>query len=337
LAHRLLQDGHELLIFDNLSRPGAERNLRWLRQTHGSRVQVQIADVRDGLAVRLAVAQADQVFHFAAQVAAASLTNPVQDFEVNARGTLNLLEALRALESPPPLLFTSTGKVYGALEDIPLRLAGTRCVPTDEAIRAHGISERQPLDFRSPYGCSKGAADQYVLDAARTFGLPGLVFRLSCIYGPRQVGDEDQGWVAHFLRRAIEGQPVTLYGDGMQVRDVLFIDDLIEAFLLAMAHMPALAGQAFNIGGGPANTISLLELLDIIGEIHTAKPSAGFGPGRPGDQRYYVTDIRKFAEATGWQPRVSAFSGIERHYQWLLEEGRDEAAPASLADMEGVS
>jgi CDP-paratose 2-epimerase len=337
LADRVLAGGREVLLYDNLSRPGVERNLRWLRQTHGDLVRVEAADVRDPYVLRAAVGRASAVFHFAAQVAVTtSLTNAVHDFDVNARGTLNLLEALRAQDDPPPLVFTSTNKVYGGLPDVRLRLntsngpngangsngpngGASRYEPADDAIRAHGIGEDRPLDFHSPYGCSKGAADQYVIDYARTFGLPAAVFRMSCIYGPHQFGTEDQGWVAHFLIRALQGQPITVYGDGLQVRDVLFVDDLVDAFLLAQAAMPRVTGQAFNIGGGPGNTLSLAELLDLIARLHGRRPAVLGGAWRPGDQRYYVSDHRKMTAATGWAPRVGVDRGVRRLYEWLRE------------------
>ena len=320
LAHRLLSVGRSVLVYDDLSRPGVEQNLEWLRTTHGDRLRVQVADVRDAQTLRRAVQQSAQVFHFAAQVAVTtSLTDPLQDFDVNARGTLNLLEALRNLDEPAPLVFTSTNKVYGGLPDVPLRQTGRRYEPEGEAMRAHGVGETRPLDFHSPYGCSKGAADQYVLDYARTFGLPAVVFRMSCIYGPHQFGTEDQGWVAHFLIRALNGEPITLYGDGMQVRDVLFADDLVQALLLAQAQMPKLSGQAFNIGGGPDNTTSLLNLIEMIGELAGRTPSVAFEDWRPGDQRYYVSDTRKFQEATGWRPRVDIYQGVELLLDWLCE------------------
>ena len=205
LAHRLAAQGRTVRIYDNLSRPGVEQNARWLVETHGDLIHVEVADVRDGEALRRAVRGVSQAYHLAAQVAVTtSLTDPLTDFEVNARGTLNLLEAVRAQDVPPSLVFTSTNKVYGGLEDVPLRVRSRRYEPEDTAIRAQGISEARPLDFHSPYGCSKGAADQYVLDYARTYGLPAVVFRMSCIYGPHQFGTEDQGWVAHFLIRALE-------------------------------------------------------------------------------------------------------------------------------------
>jgi CDP-paratose 2-epimerase len=319
LAHRLLSAGLPVLMLDNLSRPGVERNLQWLRDVHGKRVQIEVADVRDVPALSSAVARASRVYHFAAQTAVTtSLVNPVHDFEVNARGTLNLLEAIRAQPSPPPLVFTSTNKVYGGLPDVTLRLAGERYEPVNDAVRAFGIGEQRPIDFHSPYGCSKGTADHYVLDYARTFDLPALVFRMSCIYGPHQLGTEDQGWVAHFMLSSLLDQPIAIYGDGKQVRDVLFIDDLVDALLLGQEQVGCLSGQAFNLGGGTANTVSLLELIEMIGELHRPCTTT-FGPWRTGDQRYYVSDIRKFNSATGWAPQVSVKAGVERLYQWLIE------------------
>jgi CDP-paratose 2-epimerase len=320
LAHRLLSAGHPVLLFDNLARPGVEQNLRWLRDTHGTQVDIAVSDVRDADALRRAVQGVSQVFHFAAQVAVTtSLTDPIEDFDVNARGTVNLLEAIRAQSSPPPLVFTSTNKVYGALEDVGLRRQNLRYEPTDPSLRRTGVSENRPLDFHSPYGCSKGAADQYVLDYARTYGLPAIVFRMSCIYGPHQFGTEDQGWVAHFLIRAMEGRPIILYGDGRQVRDILCVDDLVDAFLLAQQHMSTDSGHAFNIGGGPGNTVSLLELLQMMGELLGEKPKIEFDSWRPGDQRYYVSDTGKFQRMTGWEPRVSVQDGLERLTRWLME------------------
>src|SRR3954469_12598099 len=244
VADRLLRDGWRVRLFDNLSRAGVEQNVRWLRGVHrpaeraaDSPVELIVGDVRDRAAVRRAVDGVSRVFHFAAQVAVTtSLIAPLLDFEINARGTLNLLETIRALESRPSLLFTSTSKVYGRLADVPLRALSSRYEPED-GLLAHGISERRALDFHSPYGCSKGAAEQYVLDYARTFGLRATVFRMSCIYGPHQFGTEDQGWVAHFAIQALNDQPVTLYGDGYQVRDLLFVEDLVDAMLLAHQHI----------------------------------------------------------------------------------------------------
>jgi CDP-paratose 2-epimerase len=318
LAHRLLSRGVPVLVFDNLARPGVERNLVWLRERHPLLLRVEQGDVRDVAAVAAAVARSRGVFHFAAQVAVTtSLADPVTDFEVNVRGTLNVLEAMRRLPDPPPLLFTSTNKVYGGLGDVALRSTGTRYEPVDPALRRNGLSEARPLDFHSPYGCSKGAADQYVLDYARTFGLDAVVFRMSCIYGPLQCGTEDQGWVAHFLMRAAAEDPIVLFGDGMQVRDVLYIEDLLDAFEAAYADIGRLSGRAFNIGGGPAQAVSLLEVIDRIGELRGARPTVEYNDWRPGDQRYYVSDVRAFEEATGWRPRVTPAAGIARLHEWL--------------------
>jgi CDP-paratose 2-epimerase len=345
VAHRLLSQGRRVLLFDNLSRAGVERNLRWLRDTHGDRLEAEIADVRDATALRQAVQRVSHVFHFAAQVAVTtSLDDPVHDFTVNARGTLNLLEAIRTAEQPPSLVFTSTNKVYGGLEDVPLVVTGGRYEPESEVLRVGGIGEDRPLDFHSPYGCSKGTADQYVLDYARSFGVRSVVFRMSCIYGPHQYGNEDQGWVAHFLLQAVAGRPIMLYGDGRQVRDVLFVEDLVDAFQLAHRNIDRLAGQAFNIGGGATNTTSLLELLELIGELHGVQPEVAHHPWRTGDQRYYVSDTRRFHEATGWRPRIGVIEGVRRLYEWLLDSGtakpatrRERGIPAALSVVNGGS
>jgi CDP-paratose 2-epimerase len=318
VAHRLCSQQQPVLVYDNLSRPGVEQNAEWLREQHGDLVQIEVADTRDQQTLRDCAERAATIFHFAAQVAVTtSLTRPVYDFEVNARSTLTLLESVRGLRNPPPIIFTSTNKVYGSLDDVDLRIAGSRYEPVDDAIRTGGISEDQRLDFYSPYGCSKGAADQYILDYARTFGLPAVVFRMSCIYGPHQFGTEDQGWVAHFLINAIEHQPIMLYGDGKQVRDVLFVEDLVEALLLARKHIRTISGQVFNIGGGVENTISLRELLALIGQLHESRPRIEFANWRPGDQRYYVSNFSKFHTATGWWPRVSKEDGVRKLYDWL--------------------
>ncbi|MEJ1170720.1 NAD-dependent epimerase/dehydratase family protein [Variovorax sp. CCNWLW235] len=320
LAHRLLSEGRRVLVFDNLSRPGVERNLDWLQQNHATGLDVAVADIRDAAAVERAVARADHVFHFAAQVAVTtSLVDPREDFAVNALGTLNVLEAARAQPVPPSVLMTSTNKVYGGLEDVELKLEGQRYGPVTSDIASHGISEARPLDFHSPYGCSKGTADQYVHDYARSYGMKTVVFRMSCIYGQRQFGTEDQGWVAHFLLRALDGEPITLFGDGKQVRDILFVDDLVDAFVLAQRHIGKLAGGAFNIGGGPRNVISLLDLLDQIEVLEGRRPETAHEDWRTGDQRYYVSDTRRFEAATGWRPAVDAQHGIERLHQWLRE------------------
>lgn len=338
LAHRLLSAGQRVRLLDNLSRSGVERNLRWLIETHGDLVDIEVPDVRHLAIVKQAVKDASQVFHFAAQVAVtSSLSDPIEDFEINARGTLNVLEAVRNCDNPPPLIFTSTNKVYGNLADLQFSKGATRYAPVDPRIREYGIGENRPLDFHSPYGCSKGAADQYVTEYARTYRLPALVFRMSCIYGPHQYGNEDQGWVAHFAIRAIEGKPIAIYGDGKQVRDLLFIDDLVDAFLLAQQHMNQLAGNAFNIGGGPANTISLLELLDLLAELHEGELSLQFENWRAADQRYYVADTTKFGALTGWKPQVGVHDGVKRLYEWLMATNQHfPTAPLGVGEIAAV-
>jgi CDP-paratose 2-epimerase len=317
LAHRLLSLGHRVYILDNLSRLKVEKNLNWLLGMHTDLVQVEIGDVRNRDLVRAAVSKVDHVFHLAAQVAVTnSIDDPRSDFDINALGTLILLEEIRKAPVPPSLIFTSTNKVYGALENLKLNVASRRYVRGSGA--DHGIDESCPLDFHSPYGCSKGAAEQYVLDYHRTYGLRTAVFRMSCIYGPHQFGNEDQGWIAHILNRALSGERVTIYGDGKQVRDILFIEDLVDALLTAHARIDDLAGEAFNIGGGRSNTISLLELLDHL-QMFQAKPPIQFSEWRTGDQKYYVSDIRKFASITGWGPRVTVEAGIRALHGWLME------------------
>lgn len=321
LAAQLLEDGRRVLVYDNLSRPGVERNLQWLRAHYGDLLQVEIADVRDRERVAKTVSQASQVFHLAAQVAVTtSLHDPRDDFDTNLGGTLNVLEAMRMLDRPPSLVFTSTNKVYGALDDVTLQVDDQRYLPLDAGLRESGIAESRPLDFHSPYGCSKGGADQYVLDYARSYGLPAAVFRMSCIYGPHQCGNEDQGWVAHFLIRALKDEVITLYGDGRQVRDILFVEDLVDAFLRCQARLPELAGRAFNMGGGPANAVSLVDVLRQVAALTGRMPRVKHGQWRVGDQRYYVSDTSAFSAAAGWKPRVSAREGIARLHEWLAAQ-----------------
>jgi len=332
VADRLLASGRRVRLFDNLSRAGVEENLGWIQQRYGDRVEFMRGDVRDEAALGRAVRGVDQVFHFAAQVAVTtSLSEPFVDFDINARGTLNLLEAVRSCDQPPSVLFTSTNKVYGDLDDVALRRRRTRYEPADERILERGISEARPLDFHSPYGCSKGAAEQYVLDYARTFGLPATVFRMSCIYGPHQFGTEDQGWVAHFLIQSLRGRPLTLYGDGLQVRDVLFVEDLVDAMLLAHGDIANTAGEAFNIGGGARNTISLLELMDLITDITGERPGFAIEPWRPADQRYFVSSTAKFERLTGWRPRIGVREGVERLLAWLVATGTSHVRRAAAS------
>jgi CDP-paratose 2-epimerase len=336
LVAHLARTGHRVRVYDDLSRPGVERNLAWLRREHGDRIEIWRASVLDRERLGAAVHDASAVFHFAAQVAVTtSLVDPVRDFEINARGTLLVLEALRALATPPPLVFTSTNKVYGCLDSLPLRLEDGRWCPVDDTLDRTGIGEDRPLELCTPYGCSKGAADQYVLDYARSFGLPAAVFRMSCIYGPHQLGTEDQGWVAHFLLRAIDGQPITLYGDGRQVRDVLHVDDLVDAFMRAWSRIDEVRGRAWNIGGGPDHVLSLLDLVSLIEELRGRRPDVTHAEWRAGDQRYYVSSTRAFAQATGWRPRIAPRAGIAALHAWLVGQ-REVASPVMDAATEAA-
>ena len=332
LAARLLCEGTRVIVLDDLSRHGSERNVAWLSAAFGQALEVRVADVRDGDAVRAAVRRASMVYHFAAQVAVTtSLVDPRADFEVNVGGTLQVLEALRELDEPPPLLFASTNKVYGTMPDLAVASNGMRYEPIDPEVRRHGISETRPIDFYTPYGCSKGAADQYVLDFARNYDIPAVVFRMSCIYGPRQNGSEDQGWLAHLLRNALRDEPLRHFGDGLQVRDLLFVNDLVDALLLVRDRARDVTGRAFNIGGGAGNSISLREFVQLVEELFAVETEAEFHPGRTGDQLYYVSDSRAFREAVGWRPRVGVREGIERLADWMLEGVAAQSAATAVA------
>jgi CDP-paratose 2-epimerase len=318
LADRLAGAGTRVTVLDSLVRPGVEDNLRWLKRKYRDLVRVEVGDVRDAFAVRRAMAGCERVFHLAAQVAVTtSLEQPRHDLDVNVHGAINVLEEARRLAVPPAVVFTSTNKVYGRLSELELRRGTEGYEPADEWIAAHGISESWPLEFCSPYGCSKGAADQYVLDYAHSYGLRTAVLRMSCIYGPHQHGTEDQGWVAHFLLSALRREPITIYGDGRQMRDLLYVEDLVDALLAASSDEQLLQGRAFNLGGGPANTISLLGVLELIGELTGERPNVLWEDWRMADQRYYVSDTSAFEAFTGWKPRMSVPSGIASLYEWL--------------------
>jgi CDP-paratose 2-epimerase len=326
IADRLAGQGHRVIVYDALLRPGVERNLAWLQERHGERILPVRADIRDEDALAKAVIEAKAVFHMAAQVAVTtSLADPRDDFTVNIAGTLNLLEAVRRYAPSAPLVFASTNKVYGDLADLDFPLQEGRYWPADPATAAHGIGEARPLDFHTPYGCSKGAADQYVLDYARSYGLSTAVLRMSCIYGRRQMGTEDQGWVAHFLIRALEGQPITLYGDGRQVRDILDIDDAVDAYLAAWNRIDQVKGRAFNLGGGPANAVSLRQLIEHIAALTGRVPDVSYSDWRAGDQRYFVADTRAVHAALGLAAPLPWRDGVARLAAWLTEE-RGQAA-----------
>lgn len=339
IADRLAGEGHDVIVYDRLSRPGVERNLAWLQDRHGGRITVIRADIRDADALSRAVAEAQAVFHMAAQVAVTtSLDDPRDDLEINILGTFNLLEALRRKGQATPLVFASTNKVYGDLADLAFAREGERYVPLDREVRDHGVGEGRPLDFHTPYGVSKGSADQYVLDYARSYGIPAAVLRMSCIYGQRQMGTEDQGWVAHFLIRALEGQPITLYGDGCQVRDILDVSNAVEAYCNAWRRIDRVAGRAFNLGGGPANAISLRQLLAHIGDLIGREVEVRFSDWRAGDQRYFVADTRAAEAALGLSPKVGWRDGVAALAQWLAVErglNRPILAPAPVVQAAG--
>lgn len=315
---RLLQRGENVTIYDNLSRGGAKTNLRWLRETYGERsFRLVEGDVRDSALLTSVINDADVVVHLAAQVAVTtSVIAPREDFEINALGTFNVLEAARASGRRPAIIYASTNKVYGGMENVGVVQDATRYRYRDLPA---GVSEEQPLDFHSPYGCSKGAGDQYVRDYQRIYGLPTVVMRQSCIYGPRQFGVEDQGWVAWFIIAAITGKPITIYGDGKQVRDVLFVDDLLDAYDAALANLDKAAGQIYNVGGGPSNTLAVWAEFGPKLEILLGKKiDVGWGDWRPGDQPVYISDITKIRRELGWEPRVGVDEGIRRLFDWVV-------------------
>ena len=326
LADTLLSDGEEVVLLDNLSRPGVVRNADWLRRRHDGRVRLEVGDIADSELVDELVQGASRIYHMAAQVAVTtSLEDPLDDLRTNLVGTFNLLEAARKMDRPPAILFTSTNKVYGDLDGVGVEHDEDRYVFADGR---PGIDERTPLDFHSPYGCSKGAADQYVRDYARIFGVPTVVFRMSCIYGRRQWGTEDQGWVAHFGRAILAGEPVTIYGDGDQVRDILWVGDLVRAMRLALDRQEETAGEIFNIGGGASNAVTVREVVDRLMAVTGRETPVAMDDWRPGDQRVYVSDTSKLEDRLGWTPEVTVEQGIERLVGWLEEAARG-AEPAA--------
>ncbi len=317
LTYRLVREGHEVVVYDNLSRLGADQNAAWLRAELGNAWSLRLADVRDFETLRAAAQDVDVIYHLASQVAVTtSVQDPRHDFEVNALGTFNVLEAARLSGREPIVLYASTNKVYGGMEDV--------VVVEDETGYAYrdypyGMAETYPLDFHSPYGCSKGAGDQYVRDYARIYGLQTVVFRQSSIYGPHQFGIEDQAWVAWFIIAAVTGKPLTIYGDGKQVRDVLWVDDLLDAYLAAVDRIDVAAGQVYNVGGGPERTLSIWsETGPLVQNLLGRKIEVAYGDWRPGDQRIFVADIRKAERELGWKPAVAPEEGVRRLYEWVV-------------------
>jgi CDP-paratose 2-epimerase len=316
-AARHLGRGNSVVVLDNLSRRGAQSNLDWLA-ARGGDLHVEQVDIRDAEAIARtfdAHAEAEAVLHLAGQVAVTtSVQNPREDFEINALGTFNVLEAARRLPRLRAFLFASTNKVYGGMEDVGVVERAGRYA---YASLPNGVSETQPLDLHSPYGCSKGTGDQYTIDYARIYDLPTVTLRQSAIYGPRQLGVEDQGWVAWFCIAATLGRPITVYGDGMQVRDVLWVDDLLDAYDLAIESVGRVKGQVFNVGGGPSNTLAIIEVIRHL-EQRLGRPlNPRFDVWRPGDQRVFVADIGKARRELGWVPRVAPSEGVDRLLDWV--------------------
>lgn len=317
LANRFKQLGYSVYIFDNLSRSGSEQNLGWLQRKGVNFVKGDVRDYHQLAQFLIDNKHIDIVVHLAAQTAVTtSITNPREDFEINALGTFNILEAIRNSRCNPILIFSSTNKVYGIMDDVEV-------IETETGYQfkhlTNGVAEDTPLDFHSPYGCSKGTADQYVRDYFRIYGLKTVVLRLSCVYGYRQFGVEDQGWVAWFTIASILGKPIRIYGDGKQVRDVLFIDDLINLVLLIIDNISITKGKAYNIGGGRNNRLSLLELISLLEQELRIKIKVSYGEWRLGDQRVFISDNSRVKKDIGWQPTVSPPEGVGKLIEWVKE------------------
>jgi CDP-paratose 2-epimerase len=318
-VHRLLERGEKVTIYDNLSRGGAARNLEWLKQTFGGKsFNVVVGDVRDATLMAESAKGSDVIVHLAGQVAVTtSVINPRDDFESNALGTFNVLEAARLSGRDPIFIYASTNKVYGGMDDVALTEEPTRWRYAD---LKYGCPETQPLDFHSPYGCSKGTGDQYVRDYARMYGLRTVVFRQSCIYGPRQFGIEDQGWLAWMMIAAVTDRQITVYGDGKQVRDVLHVDDLLNGYDAAIAQIEKAKGQVYNLGGGTRNVLAIwTEFGPILEKLLGRKIEVARDDWRPGDQRVFYADFRKAKNELGWEPKIDLEDGIEKLFDWVKE------------------
>jgi CDP-paratose 2-epimerase len=316
-AAKLLARGDGAVVLDNLSRKGAVENLEYLRELHPHVEFVQADIVSDTRTLATLMEEVDAVYHLAGQVAVTtSIVDPRHDFQVNALGTLNVLEAIRLSSRRPPILFASTNKVYGSMASTRIVARGKRYEYED---LPEGIAESQPLSFHSPYGCSKGAGDQYVKEYAEMYGLRTVVLRQSCIYGPRQFGVEDQGWVSWFVIAAVLGREIVVYGDGKQVRDLLFIDDLFAVWDRVLERVDRLSGEVYNVGGGPGNVLSLLELVDILTKLVGHPIPVRFEAWRRADQRVYVSNISKLCKELDWEPRVSVATGVQALYTWTCD------------------
>jgi CDP-paratose 2-epimerase len=316
LARRLLGRGESVTIFDNFSRRGSHANVEWLHGQCAARPDIVNGDLADSDSVARALSSAEVIYHLGGQVAVTtSVLSPRADFEANALGTFNVLEAARSSGRHPIVLYASTNKVYGSLEGAEVIEDETRyhfkSLP-------HGVPEDWPLDFQSPYGCSKGAGDQYVRDYARIYDLPTVVFRQSCIFGYRQFGIEDQGWLAWMVIASLTGRPITIYGNGKQVRDVLFIDDLLDAYDAAVERIQVASGQVYNVGGGPRHALSVwTEFGPLLESLIDRAITVEYGPTRPGDQPLYISDIRKAERELAWQPEVGVREGLEKLVSWV--------------------
>ena len=321
-ARRRILAGDDVTIYDNLSREGAKDNLKWISSSiKGERFNFVEGDVRDFDKLKVSLKNKDVVVHLAAQVAVTtSVYDPQYDFSVNAGGTFNVIEAVRQCGNDPMIIYASTNKVYGEIDDINVVEGASRYSFEHLPL---GISEKQLLDFHSPYGCSKGCGDQYVRDYSRIYNIPTIVFRQSCIYGTRQFGIEDQGWVAWFVIAAVLGKQISIYGDGKQVRDLLFIEDLLDAYDLAIEKTDKVIGQIFNIGGGINNSVSIWkEFGPILEKIHGKKIAIEIKGWRPGDQKIYISDISKAKALLGWSPQVNVENGLTALYKWV-DENKD--------------
>jgi CDP-paratose 2-epimerase len=318
-VHRLLARGEGVTIYDNLSRAGARANLAWLQQSFGKdAVQLVVGDVIDARPLAAAASESDIIVHLAGQVAVTtSVTHPREDFEANALGTFNALEAARLSGKDPVFIYASTNKVYGEMGEVRLVEDATRWLYAD---LEYGCPETQPLDFHSPYGCSKGTGDQYARDYARIYGLRSVVLRQSCIYGPRQFGIEDQGWLAWMTIAAVTGRQITIFGDGKQVRDVLHVDDLLNAYDAAITRIDSVKGQVFNIGGGSPNLLAVWsEFGPRLERLLGQKIPVARADWRPGDQRVFYADIRKAQRDLGWSPAIHLDEGIQRLFEWVQQ------------------
>lgn len=320
LANFYLTQGHQLTIYDNLHRPGVENNLAWLKNKHRQNsFKITLADVRNFKQLQESVKKQNLIFHLAGQTAVTtSIINPQEDFAINALGTFNLLEAVRSKNPQAVVIYSSTNKVYGALDQLRLKTLKKRYLPLGKK----SISEAEPISFHSPYGCSKGCGDQYMLDYARVYGLKTIVFRQSCIYGAHQFGVEDQGWVAYFAALVLKGKPLTIFGNGKQVRDILYIDDLLTAYDLAYKNLAKTKGKAYNIGGGINNSVSLLELIDLLTRLSGKKVKISFTKSRISDQKYFVADNSQAFRDFSFQPKISVTEGIKKLLAWLQAGNR---------------